>query len=604
MSYKSLFYYTYPVKDQIKLPLTIALLINFSIITLSAQTMQQKYNLNFENVSKCNRNWLSSGNTLYLNDTTSMYKGKAPFKLHYNKFAREKNMQFNLSQIIILPNHSEKSECQISISSKDKLPNDVLFKLTAYDKDELEIASELTTINSKQWRTHSLTLPLLNAKAIRVSISYSGNSSPEQCIWLDRLAIKIDKKTINNYNYLQALSSEDELFSNKLENRHAVALQLHNDSTMLKDVYGIQNKKIIGLGESTHGSSSLQIANYQIIKNLILNQNCKLVLLEMPIDNTLIMDLYVQGKLPSSYQDAIIPFLKPSIGGYKNTIQFLNWLRSYNLSAETKVHIFGIDNSIYLPINFFEFQLAVFGEQASQPHLSAINNGQYETALKQAEQDSTLANQLGTKSFKLYLQIIRDEIRQINDPSNRDINMFKKVEFLTNLYLEHNQTAVVYAHSGHITTQPEIDTFINADKPLGYYLKNIHKEKYFTISAQIGTGTYSQDECSINGKVISVSLPPPPSYSFEYSALAYGSNFFFYPSSFLPENLLSHGKISRASLNSDLFRFASLKRRFDAYIFLRESEAIEEVEENIMLYNMNFFESKRQQIDKFINKRP
>lgn len=589
---------------KIKLPLTLILLINFSIITLSAQTAQQKYNLNFENVSKCNRNWLSSGNTLYLNDTTSKYKGKAPFKLYYNKFAREKNMQFNLSQIIILPDHSEKSKCQISVSSKDELANDVLFKLTAYDKDEQEIASEVIKINSKQWRTHALTLPLLNVKAIRVSISYTGNSSPEQSMWLDRLVIKIDKKTVNNYDYVQALSSGNGSFSNKLETRHAVALQLHNDSTMLKDVQGLQNRKIIGLGESTHGSSSIQIANYQVIKNLILNQNCKLVLLEMPIDNTLVMDLYVQGKVPSSYQNNIIPFLKPSIGGYKNTIEFLNWLRFYNLTAETKVHIFGIDNSIYLPINFFEFQLAVFGEQASRSHLKAINSGQYETALKQAEADSTLSYQVGTKSVKLYLQIIRDEILQRNNPSNRDINMFNKVEFLTNLYLEPNQTAVVYAHSGHITTQPEIDTFMNADMPLGYYLKNIYKEKYFTISAQIGTGSYSQDECSINGNVISVSLPPPPSYSFECSALAYGSNFFFFPSSFLPDNILSHGKISRASLNSDLYRFASLKRRFDAYIFLRESRPIVEVEQNIMLYNMNFFETKRQQMDKFMNKKP
>lgn len=63
---------------------------------------------------------------------------------------------------------------------------------------------------------------------------------------------------------------------------------------------GLQDKRIIALGETVHGSSTINDNVFSIIKNSILYDNCRLVLLETDMGNGLKMNLYIHGKLPES----------------------------------------------------------------------------------------------------------------------------------------------------------------------------------------------------------------------------------------------------------------------------------------------------------------
>ncbi|MNL16355.1 Erythromycin esterase [compost metagenome] len=238
-------------------------------------------------------------------------------------------------------------------------------------------------------------------------------------------------------------------------------------------------------------------------------------------------------------------------------------------------------------------------------YLKKIADEKYEETLTHAQLDTVLKTKLGYKSYELYLlflkEVIANQKNNVEPLANRDFNMSKRIQSLVNLFLKSDEIAAVYAHSGHITSLPETDNYLKMDLPLGYYLRKTYKDQYFSISFQIGKGTYSQDECSMAGKIVSERLHYPPPYSFEYAGLATGLNYFYYPSKYLGDAILSYGKISRESRYADLYRFSSLKKRFDAYVFIKESKPIEEVESFPMIYNMDFFASRRKAMNDVLN---
>jgi erythromycin esterase-like protein len=567
-----------------------------------AQTLLKRYDLNFQDISSCNKSWLSSGNSSYRIDSSEMNGGKPSFKLFCNKSSRGDSMFCNLSKIVLLPEYGRPRNCEVSVILKGNTARGVGFSVTLFDHNENRIASESIRINTQKWQKNTIGVSLANAKAMRISINYLGDKNIDQAIWIDRIAIAINGEDVS----LKDLYSPDSLPKTKvgegLDKRAIIPLAPNNDSTLLKGINNLRHKRIVGLGESTHGSSNIQSAAYQFIKNLISANNCRLVLLEIPIDKTLLIDQYVLGKLPPSYRDQIVADLRPSAGGYKNLIGFIDWMKAYNAHSANKVHLFGIDNPIYPEMYLFEYYLALLGKKEGRFFLQAIAKNNMEKLLDLAQSDTLLAGKLGSKLFEHHISFLRDEIVRkksgIDWQVNRDSNMFQRLQKFERILLGTGETGVVYAHSAHITSRPELDEYLGTPLPLGHYIKESYKDRYFTVSFQTGSGTYTQDECSINSKLITDTLPRPPVYSFEHAGLATGLRYFYYSSKYLGDGILSHADIPRASRYADLYRFSSLKKSFDAYVFIKESTPIEDVEPSSMLYNMDYFSLKRRALER------
>jgi erythromycin esterase-like protein len=585
-------------------------LLSFLFLILSfwqfslAQTLLKRYDLNFQDISACNKSWLSSGNSAYGIDSNEMRAGKPSFKLFYNKSASGDSMFCNLSQIIVLPKLSKPRSCEVSVFSKGRMIKGFGFSVILFDKKENRIASKSITVNTEKWQKNTIGISLANASAMRISLNYHGDTNIGQAIWIDRIAIAINGEDVT----LNDLYTQKNLHNTKidqvLEKRFIIPFSPSNDSTLLKRINELKGKRIVGLGESMHGSSTIQSATYQFIKNLIVANNCRLVLLEVPIDKTLLIDEYVLGKLPLSYRDQIIADLRPSAGGYRNLIDFVDWLKTYNANSADKVHIFGIDSPIYPEMYLFEYYLTLLGKKEGSFFLKAIAENDLEEVLNLAQSDNLLQARLGSKLFQHHISFLREVmVRKKNGMDwqvDRDSNMFQRLKNLEKMMLEPGQTAVVYAHSAHITPRAGLDDYMAAPLPLGHYIKESYRERYFTVSFQAGSGTYTQDECSINSKLITDTLPKPPTYSFEHAGLATGISYFYYPSRFLADGILSYADIPRASRYANLYRFSSLKKSFDAYIFVKSVKPIEDVEPSAMLYNMDYFSLKRRALEKIM----
>ena len=103
-------------------------------------------------------------------------------------------------------------------------------------------------------------------------------------------------------------------------------------------------RKIIGLGESVHGSRSLFEEKSEIVKKL-LDKNVKLICFENAVDECLNWDLYVRGIHPYIYREIILENMEKQFSDAGDLINFLDHIRNVNLmrKEENKIRIVGLD---------------------------------------------------------------------------------------------------------------------------------------------------------------------------------------------------------------------------------------------------------------------
>src|SRR5690606_33162159 len=129
-----------------------------------------------------------------------------------------------------------------------------------------------------------------------------------------------------------------------------------------------------GLGESAHGSESLGKLQFSFVKDLVMYQQCTLVLLEIPFDTGLLFDLHIQGL--TTDKGIIEGYLKQFVDGGSTVFRLLTWLRDYNKTADRKVHVLGVDNSSVMPcFALMDYYSEILGPERAAPYLYNIYAG-------------------------------------------------------------------------------------------------------------------------------------------------------------------------------------------------------------------------------------
>lgn len=102
------------------------------------------------------------------------------------------------------------------------------------------------------------------------------------------------------------------------------------------------NQKVLSLGESVHGTETLQRTAFSIMKERILNHGCRLVMMELPIDYGLIVNRYIKNderfvlEDVTDYRDLML---------YDEAfVEFVQWLKNYNQEHRNEVSFVGMDH--------------------------------------------------------------------------------------------------------------------------------------------------------------------------------------------------------------------------------------------------------------------
>lgn len=552
------------------------LILLFLFSNLAAQDIfKNRYDLRLLKVDDCDRNWVKAYSSSKFQQKEE--KERRFLSVLYKK-GIDKTMSFTLSRIIVFPVNIERKDLHISFETRGHTNFPLLVDVTSYDADESELESDTiqVKINTK-WKKNVVSVGKGKIAAIKLTITYRGDQDNNQVMDFRNISIKCGGRDMTSSIMKYPIDATYAVF----DKSHIKPLK-KSENEFENPISTIKDIKVIGLGEITHGSKDIKEARNLFVKNLIRYHNCKLVLLELPYDLVLLMNLYVTDKLDPSGKAKLKTNLDLTFSGMAEFEELLEWIKNYNSSNSTEVKIFGIDN----PINqgdvdypLMDYHLYLFGQEFMQPYLSMFMAAETREALNKIKVDQAMYGGLNKQDIAFYKYFFSDYDSQRAQFSNteewyldRDLKMFKRLCFLDSLYREEGEKIVVLAHSWHLKKTPLI-TGVKSEKMLGNYLDHFYKESYFSINFSFGRGAFLQDNCK-SFHYTTDTIQKPGSQTLESYAYQSGIDFFYFPTDRLnapPNQMLG---VCRYRLKSDYNDFGNVKKRYDAIVFLRNITAL------------------------------
>lgn len=366
---------------------------------------------------------------------------------------------------------------------------------------------------SSDWAEYSIKVPYpSNGKFIYVGgIVGKGGTA-----WFDDFKVKIDGKDIQTLEETKRLTLEDFSSEDLISalSQSSVSMDLTNQETQMRSLDGLihktGDKRIVAIGESTHGTSEFYQLREMITKRLIEEKGFNLVVLESPYDA---IELLILG-LESEPLDSLMGKHLFSIYQTEEMKSFLKWYKENRSNFD--VNFKGCDDSYWVYIDLLKTQIQPFGDPELNQLLDKLNASienrfsddlknkikegksvydnilAIENHLKLTGQMTEILEEMihnGKTSYINYIQLANGQpIR------SRDEVMAERISYLAN---HGNQKIIVWAHNAHISNEVITDKEIGL---MGYYLNKEFEEDYFAIGLMTLNGTYSYMEKKlING---------------------------------------------------------------------------------------------------------
>ncbi|WP_163216648.1 erythromycin esterase family protein [Bacteroides sp. 224] len=566
---------------------------------MEAQSFSEKYDLEFRKFNNCSWGWPGKfGKFTSLSiDSTIQVNGKYPLKLSsslkkYKSVKSDMYTTFSLMQIVVLPSYKKEANCIVSLRARMNISGNAFLVVRGFDQREQVLFEDSVSLNNGEWSENVLSFKLSSEKAIEININYYGNDQLEQDIWLDKISIKIAGKDIGKKSVFAIDKQIAEEVNESFKEEYIIPLS-ENDETLFSVFSGQDvEKQIVALGECTHGSYTIKQSIYSLIKSLIEKSNVRLVLFELPSDMLLKYDLYAQGFTSEDYINKIEQDARCFFHDYTLIVELLIWIRTYNQTHDHKVHFGGFDE---MPISQFalhQYYSVLINKDAASSYLELIKGKKFDELLKQTRSDVHLKEKLGIESFEYLLFMLQknipreDSVIFDHDKKTRDFNMADRVKNTMRIFLKDGEKVLLHAHSGHLAKKTIIG---NGWFPMGYFLNDWYKEKYFVVSFQVVEGVYTDNECDQTSDYSMVCpLPKPLPQSFESVSTKFGMDYFYYPSARIGRGIVLLNQMGRNSCNRRKEVFICLKEHFDGYVLIKESEPLKNVEDNPVSYMMRY----------------
>lgn len=293
----------------------------------------------------------------------------------------------------------------------------------------------------------------------------------------------------------------------------------------LKDLFS--SRRIIGLGEATHGTKEFFQLRIALLKFLVTQCDYKSVIFEAPFGSMLLIDDYTAGG-----SGDIDSLLKQT--GYwafytAEMKNFFNWVKDFNTGKPSvnKVRIFGMDMQTMLdPILYLDKKVQALPaavrsgfELATRTVLK--NDGGIKRSGKQLPSDTTARQIAGSipllqtwldanratiegtypgnsALWQLCIQNLRYSIAlPEEDEFFRDSCMAANVIALSSFT---GHRSALWAHNQHIARYDSAVNYASAQKPAGEKLQQIFKDQYYPIGFLFDQGSFLAIERKKRGK--------------------------------------------------------------------------------------------------------
>lgn len=543
----------------------------------------KRYNLDFSYSQDSMFTWVQSLVFAGLGiDSSSTYKGKYPYKIYSLQQAeiwgKDKwyHLNYEASQQILLP-EGEFSTIEVRVTSKMKNIGMSNLLIDQLSTDEMILSTDTLNFNNQDsiWHTSACKFtPSPDLKFLGLRICLNSGKGKEKIVWLDRVQIFLDKKPIDSFPF-----SDIPLFSVK---QPAEIKELSFEKNMYSGIPELGEKKIVALGETMHGSASIHKVALQIIKHQIENNNCKLVLLEIPFELMMFADKQVKG-----FSEFAEDSLLEQTGAYCDSRfwnDLIGWITDYNNQHKNApVTLMGTDLSLLETDNhkLLSYYIANLNKTKNKKILDDfykfLTGGiMYGTSeiITFMEEHPELKEAMDSSDYALISHNLKMSDKSASNPmlrlDYRDQIMKDNVSYLIDMFAPGNERVIVYTHFDH-ANYGTINQSVQRPS-FGSYMKDEYKDEYSCLGILAGNGNVLA--LTIDSGIVSKPLSPPRLNSMESYFNTFQEPFFYCRSDNFGDMLSYIRIVGIPYFSKKQFIPVNPKARMDGLIFLKESEAV------------------------------
>jgi len=343
------------------------------------------------------------------------------------------------------------------------------------------------------------------------------------------------------------------------------------------------NSTILAVGETVHGTKTMNAVAMDIMKERILKHQCRLVMLELPMESIFYINRYVKNdprfkfSYISNYIDKFL-FDEP-------TKAFIEWLKQYNATHDNSVSLLGIDANLewmQSEINLFNF-FYTLNDGKKSPEMKKIckavlqDMGPFSKKNVAALLDSSEVVKsclqkdelmLVRKGIRLMQWFAKHRIRF----GQRDTLMAQFAQFAIDSVFPKETVVTMYAHTGHLNYSQAIGLAHLNYYSAGHYLKEKYGENYRCIDLatyQGATIVSDKDGSYAGGKLATV-----PQRSIEYQLGQLGVDSVYLPMSKLQSSEALQMRMAGNGSIKVQFIYCYPQTRVDGVLFVRNVEPV------------------------------
>lgn len=364
-------------------------------------------------------------------------------------------------------------------------------------------------------------------------------------------------------------------------------------------------KRIVALGEGTHGTAEFYKLRYWITRELIEKKGFTRIAFENDLSDGLMLnqELNSQADLNALMKKRLL-----RIWQNEETKELLTWVRSYNQTHQKKVVIDGIDyvynnvdiealqkilakqpeflievNRLKIPASLQDATWEAMNDKNSKIDFAAMSNSSSKgyllaDSLDQKIQQSKLPEKLKSVSHLILLNIKQafspfyyNAIKKA-EPS-RDVNMAANV---AEILKDNRDKMIIWAHNAHVAKTGVYD---NAVGGMGGEIAKLFPNQYFVVGTGTATGTFAATEQSrdtYTNLMKAYPLEKTIAESWETQFLALNKPaFYIFPTQYNSKNetkplrFIGYGPKSDPSTNDK----TNISQHFDSFLFVGNTHA-------------------------------
>lgn len=560
---------------------------------------QEKYNLSFDNYDSINQvmptGWYNTG------DFKNVSGKKLVNGQLVGKVASDKEGKFGAFTYGIAANFIGDT---VTLTGRVKHENvkgyvGLFMKISGYNGVlGFKTMQHLKIKGTKDWKEYTLKLPLpSNARAIYVSGILGGKGTA----WFDDFKVTIDGKDIQTLEETPKIYLKDfntNTFNAALD-QSSTPIDLTTKDALTASLDGLiaslGDKRIVAIGESTHGTSEFYQLREIITKRLIEEKGFNLVVLESPYDDI----EFLNKGLSERSIDSIMKKHLFSIYQTQEMKSFLLWYKENRLDYDIKFK--GNDDSFWVFYALLTDNIGLVNDKKLSQLLATLksniakgakakgkkelktNVAIYDNIVsieKQLESTENLTDRLKEILFNGKSTLINYvNLRDKKPIQSRDEIMAKRISYLAK---DQNSKIIVWAHNAHISKEVIVDNEIGI---MGRDLKQEFGDDYHSIGLATLEGSYSYiEERLINGDhnysetlkqsdIQSIKIP-----LWENTLASYGNAFYLDFSTLKKElntdeiigatRLIGYGQETKTDTH-----WLHMIKAFDSFIFIKKTSA-------------------------------